>query len=659
LNVGTNISLVSAILQLAFAVTFLVLARAPGWRRARVYALLAFAAGSYSAVDIAFTVGDLDVETLQRFSALNYLLAGVNCALWLGFAYSHPHQRWRELPRWVRALMAVTVGLGAIGQIPGLLDTDQIRIVDLPSIGTRYQQSTVTGFASVVGTWFLVVLLLVVVRFARALRRGKADAGAPLIGFSVFFGCAVVEVLVTNEVFDFIYPADLGFLAVVIAMLAETLRNLVTDANRLDELAGRLAATVENRTKERDVARDALTHAERLAAVGQLAAGAGHEINNPLSVVRGGLELLRDDPDTSERAEIIADSIEAADRIARVIADLRSYALPDADQHELVDLASVLGSALKLASHQLRHVATVVEELAARGQVRANPTRLSQVFVNLLVNAGQAFEGHLQAAPRITIRTRLAPGARIEIEVSDNGRGVAPEALARLGEPYFSTRLQRGGTGLGLFMARGILATLDGTLTYTSTVGQGTTALIGLPAVTAEPIRVLTTPPPVVHVPRPVSLAEVKLRILVVDDEPAVASAIARTLRGADLTIAHGGDDALARIDEHPDFDVIVCDLMMPRGSGIDVHAGLVASHPALVSRIVFLTGGAVTDAARRFLAQPGVRHLDKPFDRRSLVATVTELAASSPSVRPSAPGDRRTARRPERDTPSASRPAR
>ncbi len=648
MSVGTHISLTAAVLQLAFAATFLVLARAPGWRHARVYALLAFSAACYSMVDIVFTVPGFEAETLRRLTALNYLFGAINCALWLAFAFAHPEQRWHAVPRWIRAVMAVTLALGVISQVPGVLHRDGVIVFELPSIGTTYTQAVATPIAGLIGAWFLIVLTIVVGRFVVASRHGEAGARVQLAGFAVFFGCAIVEVLITNHVIEFVFPADLGFLAVVAAMLVETLRRLVADAHRLADLSRDLTSQVESRTRERDAARDALTHAERLAAVGQLAAGAGHEINNPLTVVRGSLELLRENPDLPDRAELIADALDGAERIARVVADLRAYALPDSDNHELIDLDLVLGSARKLASHQLRHVATVVEELGVTAEVRANPTRLSQVFVNLLVNAGQALEVAHHAAPRITIRTR-AVGARVEIEIADNGCGIAADALARLGEPYFSTRVNRGGTGLGLFMVRGILTSLGGTLTFTSTVGVGTTAVVSLPAVTAARLAAIAPPPIVAPIAAPTAAA-IRLRVLVVDDEPTVASAAARLLHHLEVTIARSGDEAIALVDGGTRFDAILCDLMMPGGSGIDVHAALAARHPELLPRLVFLTGGAVTAAAREFLERPGVRCVEKPFDRATLVATVTEVSAATA---------RRTARRRGPDTLSASRPAR
>jgi signal transduction histidine kinase/CheY-like chemotaxis protein len=666
---ATIVCIAAAALELGFAVVFVLLARAPGWSRARLYALLAFTAAAYSTVDIAFTLPEVSRRTIEVSSGVNFALGAANATLWTVLAFSRPGPAWWHLGRLGGGLAVTTAGLGAIAAIPGMTSDDPAVAFSVPWLASQYQALTPTGFGTLVGGWIVAALIVVLVRLVRNTRRRGEAAWLNLAAFGVFLTSVLVEVLVTLRTFDFPFTANLGFLVVVVTMLVHAVRRVAADGRRLDELSHDLGAQVERRTRERDLARDALAHAERLAALGQLSASVGHEINNPLTVVRANLELLRAGPGHDGPA-LIDEALDGAARIARVVADLRAYALPDANRSDLIDLGAVLRAARKLAAHRLRHVATVTEDLGPLPPVRGDPIRLSQVFVNLMVNAGDALDGVVRADPAVTIRAR-ADGGQIRVEIIDNGCGIPAAALARLAEPYFSTRVDRGGTGLGLFVARGLLASVGGSLDYTSEVGVGTTARVTLPAaapadaasspavdaapatpVAATPVAatpVAATPvdatpvdatpaPPVDATPAPPAPPTPRRRVVIVDDEPAVARALGRVLASAEVQTFSEARAALAHLRAHPEVDVVLCDLMMPGMTGIELYEALVAEVPALAPRLVFITGGAVNPSAAAFLSRPEVRHLAKPVDRLTLLGAVDAMATGRASQATAAP---------------------
>jgi signal transduction histidine kinase/CheY-like chemotaxis protein len=684
---ATIVCIAAAALELGFAVVFVLLARAPGWSRARLYALLAFTAAAYSTVDIAFTLPEVSRRTIEVSSGVNFALGAANATLWTVLAFSRPGRAWWHLGRFGGGLAVTTAGLGAVAAIPGMTSDDPAVAFSVPWLASQYQALTPTGFGTLVGGWIVAALIVVLVRLVRNTRRRGDAAWLNLAAFGVFLTSVLVEVLVTLRTFDFPFTANLGFLVVVVTMLVHAVRRVAADGRRLDELSHDLGAQVERRTRERDLARDALAHAERLAALGQLSASVGHEINNPLTVVRANLELLRAGPGHDGPA-LIDEALDGAARIARVVADLRAYALPDANRSDLIDLGAVLRAARKLAAHRLRHVATVTEDLGPLPPVRGDPIRLSQVFVNLMVNAGDALDGVVRADPAVTIRAR-ADGGQIRVEIIDNGCGIPAAALARLAEPYFSTRVDRGGTGLGLFVARGLLASVGGSLDYTSEVGVGTTARVTLPAaapadaapspaadatpatpVGATPVdqrppaqRPSATPvaqrnarrrnarrrnaprrnarraPPVDATPnaRPAPPTP-RRRVVIVDDEPAVARALGRVLASAEVQTFSEARAALAHLRAHREVDVVLCDLMMPGMTGIELYEALAAEAPDVASRLLFITGGAVNPSAAAFLSRPEVRHLAKPVDRLTLLATVDAMATGRASQATAAP---------------------
>jgi signal transduction histidine kinase len=383
-------------------------------------------------------------------------------------------------------------------------------------------------------------------------------------------------------------------------------------------------------TEERRVAAQRGVVAERMASVGQLVASVAHEINNPLAFVKGNLEFvaaelaLRGDTRDLPLVEALEDSDVGVDRIAVIVRDLKLLSRVDDERRASVDVTDVLESALQLANNQIRHRATVVRKLASIPPVMANEGKLVQVFLNLLVNAAQAIPEGRAGSNEIVIETTSAAGSGVvRILVRDSGAGIAPELLERIFDPFFTTKAVGSGTGLGLSICKGIVETLGGTISVSSRLGQGTAFVIELPIGDAKPTVDRDSGPP---------LKAHYLRILVVDDEPMARRMLARTLRGHAVVAVASVDEALATLGAVPPFDLILCDVMMPERTGLEMHAEVTRRWPELLARLVFMSGGAFTPALQAFLEQPSIQRLDKPVTRRALndlVARMQTIAVS------------------------------
>jgi two-component system cell cycle sensor histidine kinase/response regulator CckA len=372
-----------------------------------------------------------------------------------------------------------------------------------------------------------------------------------------------------------------------------------------------------------------LLQSDRLASVGTLAAGIAHEINNPLAYVMATLEVLArqalpemtrlatSDPERERIlrvVELIEQVSDGAERMRRIVRDVKTFARGDDEALAPIEVAEVLDAALQLVAHDLRQRARLVREFAPVPPVKANESRLGQVFLNLLVNALQALTAP-PAAGTNEVRVRLsAPeGGFVLVEVIDTGEGIDPHVLPRVFDPFFTTKPTGVGTGLGLFVCQGIVTSLGGTLDVQSERGKGTTVRVRLPAVGRE-----REPEPPLPSSKPAEPPR-KARLLLVDDEPSLGRALAAALRGDhDVVAVTSGRAALELLTRDRDFDVVLCDLMMPGLSGMEVWARVRVAWPDLAERFLFVTGGAFTPEAAAFLAE-GRPQLEKPFDLGAL----------------------------------------
>jgi CheY-like chemotaxis protein len=238
----------------------------------------------------------------------------------------------------------------------------------------------------------------------------------------------------------------------------------------------------------------------------------------------------------------------------------------------------------------------------------------------LLINAAQAIAPGNLEGNRVSISTRTDGQGRVVIDVADTGSGIEPEVLSRIFEPFFTTKAAGVGTGLGLSICHGIAASMGGSLDVESRVGEGTTFHLTLPTgAHQEP----SLSPPTQSVP-----ASRRGRILLIDDEDMVLNAIARILNEHEMVCTQDAGEALARLERDQRFDIIFCDLMMPKMTGIDFYEALLRVRPELAKRVVFLSGGAVTAKAARFLDTVPNQRIEKPFQVQELRRWVQQSLA-------------------------------
>jgi CheY-like chemotaxis protein len=315
------------------------------------------------------------------------------------------------------------------------------------------------------------------------------------------------------------------------------------------------------------------------------------------------------------------------ERVRLIVQDLKSFSRSDTERRGPVDVQRVLDATIEIAANEIRHRARLLREYREVPAVEGDASRLGQVFLNLLVNAAQAMTEGDASRHEIRVSTATDAAGRVVVTIADTGAGISPENLGRIFDPFFTTKPAGVGTGLGLSICRGIVNALGGDITVESELGRGTAFRVALRAASSPAVEADEPTPPPVPTPPPPRTASPPAprrrgRVLVVDDEPALASALARSIeRDHEVVVIASGRDALERLRRDDTFDVILCDLIMPQVTGMDLYDELHRTSPALADRIIFMTGGSFTTRARDFLAKVSNPALDKPFDLSTLSA--------------------------------------
>lgn len=470
--------------------------------------------------------------------------------------------------------------------------------------------------------------------------------------FAEMLGCEPEE-LIGTSVFDLMIPAERTIAAEAFRVRGWGIKDAVDGILRRKDGADiqvHIAGTplvnaqgvklghlgVVRDVTERKKLQAQLMVSDRMASVGTLAAGVAHEINNPLAAVIANLEYVLEslvrpvgpepapahpiplDPRIQEEIKApLDDALEAAQRVRFIVHDLKIFSrAPLEEAKGPVDVETIMESSLRMAWNEIRHRAHVIKHYAPARPVEASEARLGQVFLNLLVNAAQALPEGRTSENEIDVTIR-PDGECVIVEVSDTGSGILPENLGRVFDAFFTTKAVGVGTGLGLAICHRIVTDMGGTLTVESRVGAGTTFRLTLPiAGDIECADVVPVPPAITSGRRG--------HILVIDDEQLVRQTVTRVLAKEHAVIAVATvAEGLARCVGGARFDLILCDLMMPDKTGMDLHRELVQIDPAQANRMVFLTGGVFTEAARRFLDETPTEQVEKPFDAVELRAVV------------------------------------
>ncbi len=405
--------------------------------------------------------------------------------------------------------------------------------------------------------------------------------------------------------------------------------------------------TLEARVRELE---QRLVHADKLACIGQMSAGIAHEVNNPVAYVLANLTSLSDLLDELEGAqldeaakqalsgarEILSDCTGGMERIRRTVSDLKVFSRVEYDLVEQVDLNRVVEAACQLAANEVRHRARLVIDTGDVPRVVGDASKLTQVIVNLLINAAQAIESGDASHHRISVETRLE-GTDVVLRVRDTGSGIAPELLPRIFEPFITTKPRDRGTGLGLWLVHEIVRLHEGSIHVESTVGSGTTFEVRMPA---DRSMRSVHPPELVENQNASIPARRRARVLLIDDDPALRRALMRLLGAHHIVIeADGGSGGVAALDTGAPFDAVLCDLMMPDLDGPAVYEHMQRTRPDLIDHLAFLSGGAFTPRVRRFLDEVDTQVVEKPASREALLRVIEGLThGGSARVFPTGP---------------------
>ena len=411
------------------------------------------------------------------------------------------------------------------------------------------------------------------------------------------------------------------------------IRNLIASYNNVVwDTQSHLIVTYQDITTgkqaeaERRLMQEKAQVASRLAAIGEIAAGLTHEINNPLTAVIGFADLVLQKDIPEDIREDVALISESGHRVADIVKRLLAFARHSRTIREITDLNATIESTIKLQHYALRNRNIEVETRLSPDlpATSVDPIQMQQVFLNLIVNAEQALKDCARPK-KITVESRYTDEGFIEISFRDNGPGIAHEHLSKLFMPFFTTKPAGEGTGLGLSLSKNIITQHGGSLTCESTAGTGAAFTIRLP-ITGTPEAPTDEPDGADRRETPSG------NILVVDDEELVRTFITRTLgESHSVDTCTSTTEALALV-ERAGYDAIFLDMRMPDHDGIELYSVLKERYPRLCRRVIFVTGDRLSPDIREFFESNRLPYLLKPFTADELKRTLGALSAGNRS---------------------------
>lgn len=403
----------------------------------------------------------------------------------------------------------------------------------------------------------------------------------------------------------------------------------------------RMRTNLQKTRAEQRQLEDRLRQAHKMEAVGRLAGGVAHDFNNLLTVIRGNSDLLmdRDSADPSQR-KCLEQIQKAADRAVSMTRQLLAFSRMQVLQPRVIDLNAIISEMSKMVPRLIgEHIEFSFLPDPGLATVLADPGQMEQVFLNLAVNARDA----MTEGGKLTVSTKsvvldaveaakhppMAPGEYARLSVTDTGHGMSAQTKAHIFEPFFTTKGAGKGTGLGLATVYGIVKQSGGFIWVESTLGQGTTFDIYLPAcrkpaMDGEQSREVKAAP------------GGKETILLVEDETGVRELASQFLKAGGYTVLEAGDGAEAMhcVSNHAGaIDLLLTDMVMPRMSGAELAEKLWGLRPGL--RVIFMTGYSEFSAkdGERLSAEAAV--LQKPFSRLSLLEKVREVISAAHCKQP------------------------
>lgn len=408
----------------------------------------------------------------------------------------------------------------------------------------------------------------------------------------------------------------------------------------------RVVSTWRDVTEHRDTV-ERLRQVERIAAVGALAAGIGHEINNPLAYAKSNVDYCRDvwgdlkhiikhgrveasstlvehsiASEVEQFTDALREATEGLERVSAIVRDLREFTSLRDTTMRPIELRRVVTSAMSLAMSQVRGCARLEIKLEALPLVWGNEAKLSQVFLNLILNAARSIDACEEADHLISIVGEVEEGTgRVIVRVSDTGKGISDEHRDRIFDPFFSTKKDAPGAGLGLTIAQSILLAHQGHIEFEDLPSGGACFAIHLNAAERE------EPSEPFEQQVPARPGAARPSVLIIDDEQPIVRVLERLLsKRYKITGVTDARDALDLIERGARFDALVTDVMMPRLDGISFFVELGKIAPGQQRAVLFLTGGALSEAQHNFIVNNNVAVVYKPFDKKALFGALERL---------------------------------
>ena len=382
----------------------------------------------------------------------------------------------------------------------------------------------------------------------------------------------------------------------------------------------RIVHSIQDVTAERK-ARKLLEQTERLVTIGQMAAGVAHEINNPLNVIVGMAELLCEDLEDEGAKRIVEHIREQALRIGRITKNLLTFSRPRPQEFAPIDINEVVREVVEMKSYQLRsnNITVVLNLTQPIPYVLGDKLQLQQVLLNLINNAEDAMSE--QGGGALSITTEQAEGF-VRLLVEDTGKGIPPELLPHIFDPFFTTKPVGKGTGLGLAIVYGIVTGHGGRIWAENRPEGGARFVVELPIVQKVEFQSHT---PIKREEE--SKLTAKMHILVIDDEPSIVAILKAMLSrdGHKVETVNDGAEAKRLLQER-NYDVVLCDLKMPKVDGAQLFRWLKETKPSLASRFIVMTGDFLSPTTQKALQEWGVPILHKPFRMDELKSLMKHL---------------------------------
>jgi len=373
-----------------------------------------------------------------------------------------------------------------------------------------------------------------------------------------------------------------------------------------------------------------LMQKEKFASMGQMMAGAAHELNNPLTAILGVSDLLREraaDDATRRQVEII---LQQARRAASIVQNLLALAVPTGQKRLKVKVEDVVAKVTEShqKSLQQRNIMVDVTVAGKLPEVEGDPRLLGQVFANILLNAEQAISSvRDKGAVRISLSQA---GNNLLVEFADDGPGIPREIVDKIYEPFFTTKRPGGGSGLGLTICLGVIKDHGGRIEVQTSEGAGATFRIFLPAIAEKRLEAPNSAP-ARRAPQ-ASSALTGRKMLIVDDEESIREIVQDGLsaRGMNVECAASSEEVLALLAGNT-YEIVLCDFNLPGLSGEQLFEQLRAQAGGSLPRFVFMTGDLLERSTIASFAERGAHVLQKPFQISALATLLAELLQEQP----------------------------